>query len=494
MQDRQPEQQGRVKRVVAPVMHHEQTGTTFENWLFRAVIAIVALAPMPLASNRPLPAALLALVTGLLLLAYGFHRTSPRQSAVPAKWLRVPLILYGAACLWIAIQAMPLPGFAAALWADPIWAEAGKALGRDLTGHISVNPNETLNGLMRLLTYAAIFWLTLQLTRQSGRARNARNAIIWIGFVYAFYGLLVYYSGNDWILLWRKWAYHDALTSTFVNRNSFATFIGLCLLCTLAPVAEFIQQQMHGSSPLRIRFMRTLERLFLTFKSNLLISFILLAALLSTASRAGVAVTGIAAILLIQISGGKRSSRSLRSLILLAGLGGLIIIGLLAGGNRLAARYINEGVSIDDDNRAAVYMTVLSAIQSTPWTGTGFGTFSDVFPAYRNGERIHTHLWDKAHNTYLENALELGLPAASALVLAISLLAWRCGVGMLKRRKDAGFAATGLAASILVGLHALVDFSLQIPAVSILYAFIMGLAISQSWSTNKTGNEKLEEE
>lgn len=486
MQDRQPEQQGRVKRVVVPAATGERAGSSFENGLFRAVMALVALAPLPLASNRPLPAAILALATGLLLLAYGFQRTGSLKAAVPAQWLRLPLMLYGAVCLWIAVQAMPLPGFAAAFWADPIWAEAAKALGRDLTGHISVNPNETLNGLMRLLTYAAIFWLTLQLTRHPHRAHAARQAVIWIGFAYAIYGLLIFYTGNDWILLWRKWAYHDALTSTFVNRNSYATFAGLCLLCALAPVAEFIRQEMRGSSPLRIRFIRTLERLFLSFKANLLVSMVLLAALLSTASRAGVAVTGLAVLLLIQISGGKRSSRSLRSLILLAGLAGLIIIGMLAGGNRLAARYMNEGISIDDDNRGAVYMTVLSAIQSTPWTGTGFGTFSDVFPAYRNGERIHTHLWDKAHNTYLENALELGLPAASALVLAIALLAWRCGAGMLGRRKDAGFAATGLAASVLVGLHSLVDFSLQIPAVSILYAFILGMAVSQSWSMNKS--------
>ncbi|MCP4196499.1 MAG: hypothetical protein GY762_05045, partial [Proteobacteria bacterium] len=43
--------------------------------------------------------------------------------------------------------------------------------------------------------------------------------------------------------------------------------------------------------------------------------------------------------------------------------------------------------------------------------------------------------------------------------------------------------ATGLAATTLVSSHALFDFSLQIPAVAITYAAIMGLAVAQSFSS-----------
>ncbi len=41
---------------------------SLDAWLFRALIALVALAPLPLGSNRPLPAAMIALAAGLLLL------------------------------------------------------------------------------------------------------------------------------------------------------------------------------------------------------------------------------------------------------------------------------------------------------------------------------------------------------------------------------------------------------------------------------------------
>jgi hypothetical protein len=45
------------------------------------------------------------------------------------------------------------------------------------------------------------------------------------------------------------------------------------------------------------------------------------------------------------------------------------------------------------------------------------------------------------------------------------------------------FPATGAAASALVGVHATVDFSLQLPAVAMLYATIMGVACAQAYSS-----------
>lgn len=76
--------------------------------------------------------------------------------------------------------------------------------------------------------------------------------------------------------------------------------------------------------------------------------------------------------------------------------------------------------------------------------------------------------------------MELGLPAALALDAALFWLALIALKGVAERRRGRAFPALGVAATLLVGLHALVDFSLQIPAVAVLYAFIMGVAVAQS--------------
>jgi O-antigen ligase len=90
-------------------------------------------------------------------------------------------------------------------------------------------------------------------------------------------------------------------------------------------------------------------------------------------------------------------------------------------------------------------------------------------------------LWDKAHNVYLENALELGVPAMAALNLAIALLAVEALRGLWRRRRERTAPAIGVAATVLVGLHSFFDFSLQMPAVAVFYAFLMGLAVAQAW-------------
>ena len=84
--------------------------------------------------------------------------------------------------------------------------------------------------------------------------------------------------------------------------------------------------------------------------------------------------------------------------------------------------------------------------------------------------------------------LVLGLPAMLALNLAIALLAAEALRGLWRRRRDRTAPALGVAATALVGVHAFFDFSLQMPAVSALYAFIMGLAVAQAFPQARRRN------
>ena len=66
---------------------------------------------------------------------------------------------------------------------------------------------------------------------------------------------------------------------------------------------------------------------------------------------------------------------------------------------------------------------------------------------------------------------------------APALLAGMCLAGCLRRRRDRVFPAVGFAASVAVCAHAFVDFSLQIPAVAVTYAAVLGVGAAQSWRT-----------
>jgi O-antigen ligase len=77
----------------------------------------------------------------------------------------------------------------------------------------------------------------------------------------------------------------------------------------------------------------------------------------------------------------------------------------------------------------------------------------------------------------------LGIPAALCLFSTLLWMIALCVRGIRKRRRDAVYPCLGLAASALVGLHAIVDFSLQIPAVTMLFMTILGVAVAQSRSS-----------
>lgn len=452
--------------------------------LFWPLIALVALAPLPLASNRPLPAALLALCAGTLLTIWAIRVATkgPGTIAVPVSRLRWPLILFGAVALWILVQAMPIMPRG---WADPIWGLAAEALGKPLAGSLSVNPEATLTGLMRLLSYAAIFWLSLQLNRDPHHARRALAAIALIGSSYALYGLLVYFTGNEWILFYRKWAYKNALSSTFVNRNSYATFAGLCLLCATVWFIDSFRHFLSLNRPLRQRIVMIVETVFSRALLRTFAALFLLVALMLTGSRAGVA-SSLAALLLLLLTyarGKKIKSPQMAAVAALA-ISVICLVAFLSGG-LLSSRLADLDNNLSEVDRGIVYSSTLDAIETVPWAGTGYGTYRDVFAGYRPQSLSPTFYWDKAHQVYLENALELGIPAALALNISILLLAWEALRGLWRRRRQRTYSAIGVAATILVGLHSLLDFSLQIPAVAVLYAFIMGLAVSQSWPSSK---------
>jgi hypothetical protein len=58
--------------------------------------------------------------------------------------------------------------------------------------------------------------------------------------------------------------------------------------------------------------------------------------------------------------------------------------------------------------------------------------------------------------------------------------------GVRLRRRDAVFPCLGIATTVLVALHATVDFSLQIPAVTYTYCFLLGAAVAQSWPSRQS--------
>jgi len=154
-------------------------------------------------------------------------------------------------------------------------------------------------------------------------------------------------------------------------------------------------------------------------------------------------------------------------------------------GDKLDTRL--AATSFASEERPLVYELTVEAIETAPLLGTGYGSFEEVFRFYRSEDIKVFYL--KAHNTYLENILELGTPAALALFATFGGFLVITFGGLRRRRRNKIFPCIGVAATTLVAAHSLVDFSLQIPAVAMTYSLIMGITCAQSWNSQRVRDQ-----
>ena len=252
---------------------------------FIGLLIAIALAPLPLGSNRPGPWSLLALWMGLMLMGWGFVMWRDwTQLHVRLPFWKWPACAFGAVLAWALIQAFPWTPAFLHHW---MWTGAVDALGNPAIGAISAVPRETLTGITRLATYGAAFFLAMQYCRERSNAHRLSIAVIASVLAYAVYGLFVDFSGNATILWYEKWAYPDSLTSTFVNRNSFATYCGIGIVALVSALLSEGRDRRHGPDhDVAIRDLRFAKLALLL--TTLLVLF---TALLLTGSRAGLAAT-----------------------------------------------------------------------------------------------------------------------------------------------------------------------------------------------------------
>jgi O-antigen ligase len=420
----------------------------------------VLLAPLPLGSNRPLPASALAAAVGGLLLTWGIGAlVRGRQAVASATGVWPALVLCGLAAAWAAVQAVP---YTPAALHHPYWSGAREVLGLPYAGAISVNPGATWNRLMGLLAYGGIFWLALQLCRPRARAHQVLFALAAGGLLYAAYGLFDFFESDAGVV-----------TSTFVNRNSYATYAGMTMFCGLGLVLhELTRQPRAGMSGRRI-VLEVLSRLDAPLAIGVITCLVAGTALLLTQSRG--AFIALCAALVAFVWSLRRmalmTSRAFFRATAVCSIGLFFGIVGLAGEETLGRFAAGDVHAL---NRLAYYGTTWEAIGDRPLLGTGYGTYVDAFRAY-NHPGTGTYFLDKAHNTYLQMIMELGGPAAAALYSGLALLVFSCLQG-----RSAVCTAVLASCSVLVAVHSLVDFSLEIPANAATYALLLGVGCAQS--------------
>jgi hypothetical protein len=374
-----------------------------------------------------------------------------------------------------AIQVAPdiLPSFA-----DPIWRQSGRLLGTvtapRISGTAEISALAVGHFLLLVTAFLSGFWSGTSRRNARTLIFSARAAIL----LYAIYGLVSLAVAPDMLLWMPKLAYRDSLTATFVNHNTAATYLG-CGVILWSCRVYFTVQSLQMSS-LRVLLLSSVnQQIGLNIMLRASAALICVFALLLTNSRGGLICSSLG----LLVSLGLLFANSFRRRTSI--VGGFVVLALIVVTAWLTkvGRIGSEGV-IDAD-RWHVYSMLVRAIGERPWFGAGAGTFEGLFSSLRTADLSYWGVWDYAHSTVLEIAVEMGLPVILTVVTASCASIILLFVQTLRsydKSRAALAAITGIAT--LTYLHSMIDFSLQIPGYLIPFEILLGCGLAMA-----AGNE-----
>ncbi|MCR4412028.1 MAG: O-antigen ligase family protein [Thermoguttaceae bacterium] len=408
-------------------------------------------------------------------------------------WRPCPgLVVLGAAIALVIVQWLPLGPSAVArlsphvpeilpLWNAPIDQPA--SLGP--WARLSLAPAATKAGLIVLIAYALLFFVTVQRIKTLD---DLERVLRWCGtaaVAMAIFGLVQYFAGNGRFYWFYEHPYSDTLDvvkGSFTNRNHFAHFLAL----GIGPLIGWVQSVHHRKTRrdapgewTEADDARNRLRLGLLAAA---IGVVLLAGLLSL-SKGGIVAIVAAAVVATAVAW-RASALGGRYVIALAGAGMLLVaLATLAAFDRLPERLgaLSSG-SLDamDKNHARrnIWAAVARAIPQFAVLGAGVGSHREVYPMFFDAPLESRTEFTHAENSYLQLGLETG---AAGLVLAatgMGLCAAWC-IGTLRRAMSSrAFVAAGAIAASLAAsaIHAAVDFVWYVPGCMVMVVILAAAA------------------
>jgi len=409
-------------------------------------------------------AAMLASVAMALLITHQRSRKHPLE----LPWFGAVLLGVTA---WTALQMVPLPMGLLKLIA-PTTAEVinvSLATFKPSWHAISLDPGATLIETLKIGTAALAF-----IVAHNRLQRRSRRTLLWVVLV-AVAGLLVLLGLLGTVLAPGKplLFYTPAagkagglIATSFVNPNHGAAFLSMATLMAIGLALA----------------MREIQRRALL----LILAVFLGSAVALTLSRGGMlALAGSATFfgfLLVWARRDEHSDALGRAWPWFFGFAGAtaVIAAWLAPEALLSEmQTLLPGASSWD--KLDLWPAGLSMLKQNLWVGVGRGAFFSTFPHYMDGLTSTSHTFSHLENQYLHLPIELGLPIGGGLLL-LSGVAW---VSWLRRSEFTVEVITLAAVLLMLALHNIVDFNLELLGIALPAAIIAGALSAATWGTRR---------
>jgi O-antigen ligase len=452
-----------------------------------ALVVLVTLAVLsPWATGSVDPPAVRAITLGSLTTAIVALVLDARRGEV----LAAPIALWPLAGLWLVGvgQLVPLPPAvhswiapgSAAVW-HPDTAAAAAVLGSD-PRPISIYPDATRRTLAFGTGVLALALAAAPALRDHRLLLRACVAIVTGATAVSLYAIvarLVFGSR-----LYGIWAVPTvAPFGPFVNKNHFAGYVEQAACLALGLAIGLASEARRGRDWLSWIESRRARYVVLAFGATA----ILVLAVTVSLSRGGVVslCCGVGALVLLRLVTAREATRA-RVLLAAAGAAALLLVALVTVlPDEARARLLTlTGVTTEESGsfRLTVWRDSARLSQSSPWLGSGLGTFEDAFRRFKTG--AGDHAVQHAESDWVELGAEGGLAGMVLVLAAVGLLFTG---GLRGAAKSSAPLVRGLVTGAIAGLvalavHSAFDFNLRIPSNALIATTLASVVLSATSS------------
>ena len=395
-----------------------------------------------------------------------WHRTRRRQAAgesVPA--LPGGRILVGLHML-VLFQLLPLPPALLRILSPGSFAFYDRQLLiPPLTAWrpISVSPADTLRALAFLAAFSLLYATVFREFASRRWRRRLMRTVIGVGLAITVVAFVQAVSPNPRKIygLWQP-LYDWAVFGPYVNKSHYAGYVVMAAALATGAALGALDRLRKAWRDRRNGWLALGGADGNTFVRWAAVVMVLVAGLVASGSRGGVAAFALTAFVLPFVSGRRRTTAI--AVAVLATLG-VAWIGL--GG--IIGAFESRGIQ---GSRLDLWVDMVPLVPDFPVFGVGLNAFSTVYPLYQTVGR--TEWIGEAHNEYLQVLLDLGLVGA-LLVGALLVLVFRAA----HRGASRGGLDLGVFGALLgLAIHNLVDFNWQIPANAATWIALAALAVN----------------
>ena len=295
-----------------------------------------------------------------------------------------------------------------------------------LTGVLAILLHSLVDFNLHITANALYFTVLLGLAVAMGREEGVDfvfiqktvNAIVYIGFAIALFGIAHKLSGSPkiyWLI--EKDGSHFG---PYVNYDHYAGFMGMCASLALASfMAKVRYSSFFRTTGIKDKLMWFSSQEASSAMRQFFCVTVMIGSIFYSSSRGGILSFMMAAsafyFLIIIRTRKSRRGRLLFFFVLVMLLSGIVIFWIGPDEtferfhelNSVARSVIRES-SVLSEMRPEMWQDTKNIVRDFPVTGTGFGTFQSIFPKYRTHEWGGKYL-QYAHCDYLQLVSETGI-------------------------------------------------------------------------------------